>query len=87
MAEQSGLGVAIEIEDSLPTEKVWAVLLQKIQRPQDYLPVTDVVTRPSDVSYSSIFFAIYIWTKVFLFFYIIFCFCFFCRTEREHIAK
>ncbi len=48
MAEQSGLGVAIEIEDTLSTEKIWSVLLQKIQRPQDFLPVTDVITRPSD---------------------------------------
>jgi hypothetical protein len=46
--ESSGLGVAIEIEDSLPTELVWEELCLKIQHPEQYLPVTDVLTRPSE---------------------------------------
>ena len=46
--ELCGLGAVVEIEDSLPTEKVWTILLDKIQRPDKYLPVTDVVARPSD---------------------------------------
>ena len=48
MAETSGMGVGIEIEESLSTEFVWEVLCEKVQRPQDYLPVADVVTRVSD---------------------------------------
>ena len=46
--ESAGLGVSIEIDDSLPTALVWEVLCHKVLSPQDYLPVTDVLTRPSD---------------------------------------
>ena len=46
--ELSGLGVSVDIEDSLPNEKIWTILLRKIQRPQDYLPVFDVITKPTE---------------------------------------
>lgn len=46
--EEVGLGVAMEIPDEISTEKVWEVLLIKIKQPNLFLPVTDVVTRPSD---------------------------------------
>jgi len=42
------MGVGIEIEDELTTAKIWEVLLRKIQRPDEFLPVVDVVARPSD---------------------------------------
>jgi len=48
MAELSGLGVGIEIEDSLADDEVWKVLEFKVTSPQTFLPVTDVVHRPSD---------------------------------------
>ena len=44
--EETGLGSSMPIEDSLPTSKVWAVLLDKIQHPDKFLPVNDIVTRP-----------------------------------------
>ncbi len=48
MAEElAGLGVAVEIDASLSSDSVWAVLERKVQRPQDYLPATDVLTRPN----------------------------------------
>lgn len=47
--EHSGLhGATFEIEESLPTDKVWEVLLHKIKHPDQFLPVSDVVTRVSD---------------------------------------
>jgi len=46
--ETSGLGVGIEIDDDLSTEKVWQVLESKVLRPDLFLPVEDIVTRPSD---------------------------------------
>ena len=47
-AEEAGLGAAQEIPPSTRTSDVWAVLEQKVQRPDLFLPVTDVVARPSD---------------------------------------
>ncbi len=46
--ELAGLGKGLEIPDDISNEKVWQVLLIKIQQPSLFLPVTDVVTRPSD---------------------------------------
>ena len=45
--ELAGLGVAVEIDPALSSERVWAVLERKVQRPQDYLPAEDVVARPN----------------------------------------
>ena len=46
--EIAGMGVGIEIEESLSADYVWEVLCDKVQRPQDYLPVCNVITRVSD---------------------------------------
>jgi hypothetical protein len=46
--EEVGLGISQEIENEIPTEKVWQVLLIKITEPNLFIPVTDVVHRPSD---------------------------------------
>jgi len=46
--ETSGLGVGIEIDEDLSNDAVWAVLELKIQNPHLFLPVCDVVARPSD---------------------------------------
>ena len=45
--ELAGLGVAVEIDPALSSDSVWRVLEHKVQCPQAYLPVTDVVTRPN----------------------------------------
>lgn len=45
--EIAGLGVSVEIDAGLSSERVWRVLEHKVQCPQDYLPVTDVVVRPN----------------------------------------
>ena len=45
--ELAGLGVAVEIDPAISTENVWKVLEHKTKCPQDYLPATDVVTRPN----------------------------------------
>lgn len=45
--ETAGLGVGVDIEPDISTEKVWEVLLVKIQRPDLFLPVKDIVLRPS----------------------------------------
>lgn len=41
------MGVAVEIDAGLSSERVWKVLEHKVQCPQDYLPATDVLTRPN----------------------------------------
>lgn len=46
--EAVGMGVSMEIPEEIPTAKVWEALLIKIKQPNLFLPVTDVVTRPSD---------------------------------------
>lgn len=46
--EISGMGNGIEIPAHVSNEKVWEVLLLKIQKPNLFLPVTDVLTRTSD---------------------------------------
>ena len=38
----------VEISEDISTEKIWEALLIKIETPNIMLPVTDVVTRPSD---------------------------------------
>ena len=48
MAEIVGLGAWLPIEDDLSNDDVWKVLLEKIRNPQLFLPVTDVISRPSD---------------------------------------
>ena len=45
--ELAGLGVAVEIDAGLSSDRVWKVLEHKVQCPQDYLPATDVVVRPN----------------------------------------
>ena len=45
--EAVGLGASMQIEATLPSEAVWAVLLRKIREPSLFLPVKDVLTRPS----------------------------------------
>lgn len=47
-SELAGMGIKMEIPEDIPTENVWKVLLIKIKQPDLFLPVTDVVTRPSD---------------------------------------
>ncbi len=46
--EQVGLGAGIPIPDDITTDAVWEILIDKISHPYRYLPVTDVITRPSD---------------------------------------
>ncbi len=46
--ELVGLGVSQPIAEDISTEQVWKALLIKIKEPNLFLPVTDVVTRPSD---------------------------------------
>jgi hypothetical protein len=46
--EMAGMGVAMEIPEAIATDKVWEVLLIKIKQPDLFLPVSDVLTRPSD---------------------------------------
>ena len=46
--ELVGLGASTVIPEEISIEQVWKVLLIKIQQPNLFLPVTDVVTRPSD---------------------------------------
>lgn len=46
--ESAGLGVGISIDDDITTDQVWAALEIKVLRPDQFLPVTDVVTRPTD---------------------------------------
>lgn len=53
MAEQAaaataGLGVSMDIEETLSSDAVWAVLELKVKEPHRFLPVKDVLTRPSD---------------------------------------
>ena len=43
-----GLGASLPIEDSVSSDSVWKVLLEKIQNPQLFLPVEDVISRTSD---------------------------------------
>ena len=45
--ETVGLGASIEIDATLPSEAVWTVLLRKVREPSLFLPVQDVLTRPS----------------------------------------
>ncbi len=45
--ELAGLGVAVEIDPALSSERVWTILERKVQRPQDYLPAEDVLARPN----------------------------------------
>ena len=45
--ETAGLGVGLTIEAGVSSESVWTVLLQKIQQPNLFLPVKDVIARPS----------------------------------------
>ena len=46
--ETVGLGVAMDIDAVLSSDAVWAVLELKIKEPFRFLPVKDVLTRPSD---------------------------------------
>jgi hypothetical protein len=46
--EEVGMGVSQVIESEIPTEKVWQVLQIKITEPNLFIPVTDVVHRPSE---------------------------------------
>ena len=46
--EEAGLGAAKEIPEDVSNEKVWQALLIKIKQPNLFLPVSDIVTRPSD---------------------------------------
>ena len=41
-------GAFVEIVESLSSERIWEVLIDKIQHPNSYLPVTDVKCRVSD---------------------------------------
>lgn len=43
-----GLGIAMPIPDDITSEQVWKALLIKIKQPDLFLPVSEVVTRPSD---------------------------------------
>ena len=42
----------IIIDDDITTESVWKVLEHKVCHPNDFLPVQDIVTRPSGFCYS-----------------------------------
>ena len=44
----------IIIDDDITTESVWKVLEHKVCHPNDFLPVQDIVTRPSGYCYSFI---------------------------------
>lgn len=46
--ELVGLGVSQTIAEDISTEQVWKALLIKIKEPNLFLPVTDVITRPSE---------------------------------------
>lgn len=46
--ESAGQGISIRIEDGVSNDDVWEVLLNKIQNPDLFLPVVDVVKRVSD---------------------------------------
>ena len=46
--EVTGLGAGIDIDELVTTDAVWKVLLLKIEQPQLFLPVTDVIYRKSD---------------------------------------
>lgn len=48
MAEEAGLGVFSIIDDNVSNKQLMVILRNKIIHPEDYLPVTNVVTRPSD---------------------------------------
>ena len=46
--ELVGLGAGTTIPEEITTEQVWKVLLLKIEQPNLFLPVTGVITRPTD---------------------------------------
>ena len=46
--EQVGFGFSMEVPGDVSTEKLWEVMLIKIKQPELFLPVTDVVWRPTD---------------------------------------
>jgi hypothetical protein len=46
--EEAGFGVSVVIPPEVSNEKLWEVLLLKIQQPNLFLPVSNVSTRPSD---------------------------------------
>ena len=46
--EQVGFGFLMEVPGDVSTEKLWEVMLTKIKQPELFLPVTDVVWRPTD---------------------------------------
>ncbi len=49
MAEEVGKeGVGMDIDSSIKVENVVLALRDKIYHPDNYLPVKDVLTRPSD---------------------------------------
>jgi hypothetical protein len=48
LSGEVGLGASQVIENDITTENVWQVLQIKIKEPNLFLPVSDVVHRPSD---------------------------------------
>ena len=46
--EHIGKGLAIVVPDHLSSELVWKISRMKIENPGAYLPVTNVILRPSD---------------------------------------
>ena len=46
--EQYRTGVSVEIEDALSTEKVWTVLIEKVQKPEKFSSlISEVITKQS----------------------------------------
>ena len=48
MTDNAGMGVSIEIQGTISTDNVWKALELKVYSPQEFLPVANVITRPSD---------------------------------------
>ena len=46
--ETAGFGVGLVIDDTISTKTLMDILERKISNPEDFLPVTDVFSRPSD---------------------------------------
>ena len=46
--ETAGFGVGLVIDDAISTKTLMDILEKKISNPEDFLPVTDVLSRPSD---------------------------------------
>lgn len=46
--ETAGFGVGLVIDDIISNATLMDILKRKIDRPEDFLPVTDVFSRPSD---------------------------------------